>query len=666
MSQLNIKGLVENIRTRTNVYTPIIEAIVNAIDAIDQSGRKDGKIEIIVQRSNQQPLNLDSSALADISNIKIYDNGIGFNQENRDSFDTLYSDLKIEKGGKGFGRFMFLKYFESVKVESIYKENNNFWLRTFNFGSDKKIIDEEIVTKLDKTNEKTTLFLENIKENNLDKKVDTFARKILEKLLIYFINDKYVCPKIIVGEEGKTDINVLNDCLNKENGEIQKVLFEEFILKKDGTSEKFQVKIFKIFYPHNQKSKISLVAHNREVTEVLLSEYIPEFADDFFQEFENQDKTKTKKDYIIKTYVLGDYLDSNVSLERGDFKFSDQNSLFCDFSQKDIEYQAAEITKKIFNEEVKKRVEKKREKIEAYVNNEAPWNKEYLQDIDISAMPYHLDNEIIELEIHKAKFKQERIVKAQVKNIVDNPESKIDESVNELISKISKAEMSELAHYVALRKTILGIFKKSLELGDNEKYNQENAVHNIIFPTKKDSISAPYSNHNLWIIDEKLNFTDFVSSDKPLNGGGSGRPDLIIYNKQMMFRGGDEAGNPITIFEFKRPQRDDFITGSSKEDPVDQVIRYVNDIKEGKYKTPKGRDIYVASNTPFYGFVVCDLTQKVRDWLFKTKDFKPMPDGMGWYRWYDNNNLYIEVISWDKVLRDAELRNKIFFDKLGI
>ena len=666
MSQLNIKGLVENIRTRTNVYTPIIEAVVNSIDAIDAAGRTDGKIEIIIERSTQQAMSLDNTSLSDISNIKIRDNGVGFDQENRDSFDTLYSDLKVDKGGKGYGRFMFLKYFDKVKVESIFKDKGGFHLRTFSFGDDKKIIEDEEITASSEKDTETTLFLENIKDNNLDKKIDTLARKILEKLLIYFINDSYTCPKIIVREEGKKDEHILNDSLNKENGEIQEVLSEEFTLNKNGSSKKFQVKIFKIFYPHNQKSKISLVAHNREVTETPLSEYVPEFADGFYQEFENQDGTKGRKDYIIKTYVLGDYLNENVSLERGDFKFSEHNSLFCDFSQRDIEFQAAEVTKKVFDDDVKIRVEKKREKVEAYVNNEAPWNKEYLADIDISSMPYNLDNEAIELEIHKAKFKQERIVKAQFNAIVDDPKSEIDESVTELICKISKAEMSNLAHYVALRKTILALFKKSLELGDDGKYSQENAVHDIIFPTKKDSLSIPYSKHNLWIIDEKLNFTEYVSSDKPLNGGVSERVDLLIYNKQMMFRGGDEAGNPITIFEFKRPQRDDFVNDSSKEDPVEQVIRYVNDIKDGKYKTPKGRDISVCDNTPFYGFVVCDLTQKVKDWLFKTKDFKEMPDGKGWYRWYDNNNLYVEVVSWDKVLKDAEMRNKIFFDKLGI
>ena len=48
------------------------------------------------------------------------------------------------------------------------------------------------------------------------------------------------------------------------------------------------------------------------------------------------------------------------------------------------------------------------------------------------------------------------------------------------------------------------------------------------------------------------------------------------------------------------------------------------------------------------------------------KEFTPIPDGLGWYRCYSSMNLYIEVLSWTKLLRDAEMRNKIFFSKLGI
>jgi len=63
---------------------------------------------------------------------------------------------------------------------------------------------------------------------------------------------------------------------------------------------------------------------------------------------------------------------------------------------------------------------------------------------------------------------------------------------------------------------------------------------------------------------------------------------------------------------------------------------------------------------------VCDLTAKVENWLLREKNFKPMPDRLGWFLWLDNNNLYIEVLSWDKVLKDAKMRNQIFFHKLGI
>lgn len=43
-----------------------------------------------------------------------------------------------------------------------------------------------------------------------------------------------------------------------------------------------------------------------------------------------------------------------------------------------------------------------------------------------------------------------------------------------------------------------------------------------------------------------------------------------------------------------------------------------------------------------------------------------MPDNLGWFHWYANINLYIEVLSWDKLLKDADMRNQVFFHKLGI
>jgi hypothetical protein len=64
--------------------------------------------------------------------------------------------------------------------------------------------------------------------------------------------------------------------------------------------------------------------------------------------------------------------------------------------------------------------------------------------------------------------------------------------------------------------------------------------------------------------------------------------------------------------------------------------------------------------------VVCEITAKVKDWLHDIKQFTQMPDGLGWFLWFPNSNLYMEVLSWDKVLKDAEMRNKVFFNKLGL
>jgi len=78
---------------------------------------------------------------------------------------------------------------------------------------------------------------------------------------------------------------------------------------------------------------------------------------------------------------------------------------------------------------------------------------------------------------------------------------------------------------------------------------------------------------------------------KPTQTTSLDRTDVTIFNRAVAFRGENEASNPVTIFEFKKPQRDDFANPSSKEDPVQHIIRYVNLIREGKVRSRAGRDM---------------------------------------------------------------------------
>lgn len=666
MSNVNIKRLVDNIRSGTSIYTPMVELVVNAIQAIDAKGIQNGLVEIEVLRNNQADV---IDRLEDVDGFVVKDNGIGFTKSNRDAFDTLYTEQKIADGGKGFGRFTCLKYFERVKVSSTFAEGDVFLDRSFRMGLDTDIIVDEKVEPSQAQATGATVEISGIKSVRFpDKKLETISRVVVERLLLYFVDKERICPRVVIRDANKPSDSVsLNDYLGKENSQIVEMKVDEgtFSLSANEDEKTFHVRVFKFFAPRTAKSKVSLVAHRREVTDKPLESYIPEFAEEFFEPGQDQDSS-TGPNFVIKAYVFGDYLNDNVSLERGEFRFQTDADLLNGISQNDIEQKAAEIAQSAVGTEITERKKRKEVRIAQYVANDAPWHRILAKEVDFSALPMKPSNQDIELHLQKKKYEKEIATRTQVTALLNsaNPDE-LGEKISQLIESISDNSKNDLIHYVSMRKCVLDLFSKSLEIGADGKHKSEGEVHDIIMPRKKDSEELNYDAHNLWILDERLNFTSYVSSDKPLQSSGD-RTDITVYNRRVAYRGDNEASNPITIFEFKRPQRDDFVDPSSKEDPVQQIIRYVNQIREGKFKTPTGRDILVNDTTPFYGYVVCDLTKKVKDWLQKEKDFTSMPDGLGWFNWFGNISLYMEVISWTKLLRDAEMRNKIFFNKLGI
>lgn len=665
MSNVNIKRAIENIRSGTSVYTPIVEIVVNAIQAIESAKWvSNGLVEIIVKREPQ--MGLDGSA-PEVDGFEVVDNGIGFTDLNRDSFDTLYSAHKIIEGGKGFGRFTCLKYFENLEVDSTFEKGGKLFDRCFEMGKENEIIINESIadSKKDSTGSKVKLI--KLKKTKFpDKKLKTMARILVERLLPYFVSEDQRPPTIVLREEDESEVIDLNEYV-KTQGQIQEIksASSEYFLNGIDEPKRFVGRVFKFYSPRSQTSKVSLVAHRREVTSVSLHKYIPEFIDEFFDR-KNNGEENYDKNFTIKVYVFGNYLDDNVSLERGGFEFQKENDAFYGISQADIEKNAADLARAAVDSEVQARYEKKTRKVNEYVNDKAPWHTGMLADVDLTDMPYNATDEQIETKLQKIKYEQEVQVRAEVKKILEKGEiNDLKDKASDIVRRISGSTKNDLAHYIALRRSVIDLFEKSLQLESDGSYSSEGVVHDIIFPRKGDSDVTPFEDHNLWLIDERLNFTEYLSSDLPLKGRQD-RPDLLAYDKRVVFRGENEATNPVTIFEFKKPQRDDFVNASSNEDPIQQVIRYVRRLRSGDFKTPQGREILISDNTPFYGFVVCDLAKKVRSWLEEEKDFKPMPDRLGYFKWHENLNLYIEVIGWDKVLKDALMRNRIFFHKLGI
>ena len=82
-------------------------------------------------------------------------------------------------------------------------------------------------------------------------------------------------------------------------------------------------------------------------------------------------------------------------------------------------------------------------------------------------------------------------------------------------------------------------------------------------------------------------------------------------------------------------------------------------------KTVDGRPIPKAENMLGYCYVICDVLSSVQR-CARQFSLQPTPDGMGYYGYHSGYNAYIEVISYDRLVDDAMLRNKMFFDKLGL
>ena len=671
MSKINIDRIVRDIKTRSTSLTPVIEAVCNSIEAIGNS-RTDGKIRIVLKRDGTQDMGLEETLVkGDIIAIDIIDNGEGFTEANKESFDTYRSGLKMNIGGKGFGRFMFLKYFNHVTVESIYTEGDHFFKRCFTFGHANEIIENETNEPLTGTDHKTgtIIHLSSIKNKDLDKGIEVIARKLVERLLVYFVTDESHTPTISIEEEGGIDAIVLNKYVGA-NSDIQQI-GQDKTIEVSGRDHKysFTVKVYKIFYSAIT-NKICLTANKREVTDASLHTFVPEFKETMSEISENG----VQKNFMVKAYVLGKYLDDNVTTERDGFNFDKDNpNAFHELSEKMIYKEAATVAKDFFTDVIQEKFKRKKEHVEHYVFSQAPWNKTLLKDVDMDSIPVDISEFDLEMRFQKMKFDKEqkaRIALMELQNRQQEQktdgEDGYEEEVNEILRSVTDTAKNDLAHYMCQRKKVLDLFEDLRRRIDNGKGHKEKEMHSLIFPMIKNDREVEYDNHNLWLLDERFNFTQFVSSDEVISKEEREEPDLaIFYESGLFYRNGENnVSSPIAIVEFKRPKRDNY---PANENPIAQALDYVDKILDGKYEMPGGIEEVAVNRavTPVYIYIVCDITKKIEHYA-SMSNLSKTPDNQGYIGYMKDYNAYIEIKSYKKVYEDAKMRNQIFFKKLGL
>ncbi len=662
---------------QANYLMPAYEAIINSIQSIEKNEElattQDGMIELLFDRKSKKQVQLDFQTEEElrnlpVMNVEIVDNGTGFNKINFDSFLTYDSPLKQSSGGKGTGRLLWLKAFDSAEIESYYKEEDKCYKIKFLFSIEKGGVDSDFVkieqVPSDKFKCKTIIRLIGLKEQyqeQYSQSLQSLGKKIINHFISHFVN-KEKCPKIVIKDnfESENLNSLFKDSLIKEH--IEHSTFSIGKLN-------FNLHYVKLKPLVRGLHKLHFCADSREVYSITLKDYIPNLASKL------TDK-ETNEDFYYQIFMSGKYLDDYVDdSNRSRFIFDDSNLLT---NQNLITEEAVKNIKEHINKQLEEIEEAKYKTVKAYILKNSPQYRILLNDKykkQLKNIPPNLKGKELDLRLYDEFYKIDREAKKKTRELLSKKPGNEDDAdflnnkLNEYIDAISEVSKAKLSDYVAYRKSVLDLLSKLQKQKNNGKYPLEKAIHEIVFPMNKTSDDIDYEKHNLWAIDERLSYHSYLASDKKFKSmdvidSNSGKePDIIIFNRPIVLTDNEEKINTITIIEFKRPERDDY---TDDDNPLQQIINYVKDLRESKAKDKDGETITINSNTPIYAYLITSLTPKMINLANDSGYLTSSPDNSGYFGFHPRHCIYFEIISYKKMIQDSKDRNRILFDKLNL
>jgi hypothetical protein len=324
-------------------------------------------------------------------------------------------------------------------------------------------------------------------------------------------------------------------------------------------------------------------------------------------------------------------------------------------------------------------VESKVSRINSYVEHQAPQYRAALKykPEALERIPPNLPDEKLDLELHRInaainvelKERSHEVLTKRTEEITNLPQ--YIEKYKKLVEEITDYSQAQLSQYVIHRKLIIDLLEQSLKFNDEGKYYLENAVHGIIFPLRTSSDQVDYEQQNLWIIDERLSYHNYLASDQRFDEmhvvevDSKDRPDLMVFNSPLAYAEAESSSifSSIVVVEFKRPMRTEY--SETDDNPFEQSFDYIRKIRAGHVKGKDGRLVEVDPATPFYVYVICDITNKIKA-IADNYGFTQTPDRQGYFNFNKPLSAYVELISYPKLVNDAKKRNRILFDKLHI
>jgi len=373
--------------------------------------------------------------------------------------------------------------------------------------------------------------------------------------------------------------------------------------------------------------------------------------------------------------VTGDFLDERVNQERTQFNFDE--SIVEDIVRECSEH----VRTNAIHEEIiqfdSQRLGTMQEFVQEYPSFAFEEAHELLARTPKNAVKQEqFAQALIPIRIRRDKERNDTIQKivSQLGEKGDVSEN-FAEAVRTAADEIRAEEQRQLTEYVLRRKTVLDVMevltRRIREREDgSQDFHLEETLHQFICPMKlrgDDPLKVERSDHDLWIIDERLTFTKYFASDVPftqiIDGETSTkRPDLLIYDR--LYGLGAEGEDPlkrVMLVEFKHPGRKDY---DERYSPMSQISEYVTKLQKGEILDFRGGRVRVADDCIFYCYVVADIVGKLE---IHTNGWRTTSNGRG--RIQDLSGKFrgiIEIIEWADLLGDARMRNHAFVSAAGL
>ncbi|GGG66397.1 hypothetical protein GCM10007332_31390 [Epilithonimonas arachidiradicis] len=687
---LSFTGILHDIKKSPTSLSPVFEAFTNALESIKikkNNNEKFGNGKIVISIYANELTDKTSEFRA----IEIFDNGVGFNEEEFKRFNTFKDNSKGFKN-LGSGRIQYVHFFDRTTINSIFNENNKYFEREFILSKSKSFLNHNAIVKQN--------YCKEISEQNTYSKVsftgllepsniynsltdDSLKKELLKRYLHYFCFNSNEIPEIIIDfyiyDSLKSTSTISKFDIPKYDKK-EDIIIHYSTPARDGNSieksenkEVFSVATFKVDKKLLENNDIKLISKGEVVEETKIS----------LNGISRNDNINGNKYLVL---VSGNYIDEKDTNIRGELDIPTKNStkLFNAFNQEvlfleDIESNVNDKLKSLYPE-IEKIIEKHQNELEHLKDM-------FLigEDDDVEISINDDDKKILE-KFYEAQAKKEAKVDASIKESIDrldyldttskDYEDELEKEIKKLVRILPEQNKRTLSHYVARRKLVIELFSKILDKklkvqnsGFREK--DEALIHNLLFTQK----STNTYGSDLWILNEEfiyfkgnseLQLKDLEIDNKKvfksefeeeeqryLTSLGQSRldtrPDVLLF---------PEEGKCI-IIEFKAPN----VNASNHLTQINKYASFIRNYtnKEFKIKT-------------FYGYLIGegiepkDVQGSVStfehshnfDYLFspaqRVIDFNGDEHG----------SIYTEVLKYTSLLKRAELRNQIFIEKLGL